>query len=168
MPISNPAGGNPSKWVQIGSTTVTGAVAASVTFASIPAGFKEFKLVCKVLTDGAGDQAVTMRYNADAGANYYPIYIKAAGAAVTSAVSAGTNYFWLCYNQSNAIWGHVTANMSNDNALGRKTLDCTSYGNVVGVYGGYWNSTNEITDITVMLSGDNYAVGSCFTLWGSV
>jgi hypothetical protein len=159
-----------AKFTVLGNTTLTTS-SASVTFSSIPSGYKDLVLV--VEQTGAGVNAwINVRFNGDSGTNYYGVSMAGSGSSTQSAtltqsylaVGGGVEYSDGT-NPQQAI-----LQISDFSATDKhKTMLSTSnvaVGSGVGTaaYAGRWANTAAITSISFV--NRTFAAGSTFRLLG--
>lgn len=163
----------------ISDQTLSGA-AATITFSSIPATYKELR----VILQGRGDTAasavnVSLRFNADTGANYDRQFFQ----GNVSAASAGESFA-----QTSAQVGTLSAATSPANAAGQIAIEIPNYTGAVfqktaeartgfkssTASGGllmqdssiFWRNTAAITQIDLIASAGNFIIGTRATLYG--
>lgn len=147
-----------------------GSAQASVTFGSIPATYRDLRLVisAKVVTQGAPLQ---IRFNGDSGSNYSTIYMYGTGSSSGSG-SATTSLGYL-----DVLGADTTAPTVN-------TLDIMDYSatdkhktainrNSAPANGAQamairWANTAAITSMVLDTGNGNYATGTSFALYGIV
>lgn len=157
---------------------ITSASQATLTFPTIPGGFKRIELhyQCRVTAAGA-EEYVAIRFNGDAGANYYG-YEQAVGVGASMVVvnsGAGVTSILV----SNAPGAGSTAGYSASGILSIPSYDGTTFfkttnhlgswyasgGMKVSMNAGSWNSYAAIASATVY-TGTGFVNGSKFTLLG--
>ena len=69
-------------WVPLATTTLSSS-ASSVTFGSIPSGYRDLVLVVDCIAASAGD-SLRPRINGDTGSNYYQVFMYGNGSSATS------------------------------------------------------------------------------------
>lgn len=123
--------------VRVASTTL-GAPASSITLA-IPAGYKHLQVEAALRSDGASvSQAISIRFNADAGNNYSSLTAQFNGTGVTVADS---------YNQPSGALGTIPAANGQANAFGPVHIDIPGY-NVSGAIKSYQSQADSITGLS--------------------
>lgn len=153
------------------ATTTLGSAATSYTFSSIPSTYTDLYLVANVKGSGSvSNRALSVQYNGDTSSNYSQttLYGEASGgysfrqssqtsAWISGAVPLSTSsYFPILVSFSN--YSNAT---TYKNSLARW--------NEIGQLGatiGLWRSTAAINQIDILISGDQIAAGSTFTLYG--
>lgn len=160
---------SPTLWRLVGSSTLA-APAASISIASIPTGYKFFKVVFSGKHNGAALSNVRMRFNNDAGNNYGTEQIAAQGATITGGSGAGT---------SSIVCGSLTQNAGSEFDTFEMTISnqAVSYKTCFGMSGyaglyleiscGVWSSNTEINRIDVFVnSGDSFVAGTSVRIYG--
>ena len=159
----------PGTYEPLATNTLTTA-AATVTFSSISSAYTDLVLVVNAkATTGGVD--LSMRFNSDSASNYSKTNLY-------GDASAGTSTRNINQTQGNLnLAGYITSTINTyqiaqilnyANATTYKTY-LSRAGNVsVGsdAIVGTWRSTAAITTIALFVSGDTFASGSTFTLFG--
>ena len=155
-------------WEVIGSQTLSSA-SASVTFSSIPSGYRDLVLVFEV--KGATTNAYTgLRFNGDSGSNYSYVNMRGNGSSALS--NSGT--------LNNAAVGAVFSEASTteaataivqimDYSATDKHTTLLTRDKSVGIVSASavrWANTAAVTSIQILdTGGANYAAGSTFSLY---
>jgi hypothetical protein len=172
----------PEKALSLLSETILTGSAATVTFSSIPSGFRNLLISSLARTDRVAESdSVNLRFNADAGANYdfgqifgnsatptasvtragTSMAIAVAEGASSRASTFGAGFIW--------IFGYSLTTMEKK-ALGLSVNygDLSADADMFTVFrSGGWRNTAAITSITVLPSvGPNFVSGSRFQLYG--
>ena len=143
--------------------------AASVTFSSIPGGYKDLVLVISGTTPSFGQ--VRLNFNSDIGANYYSVQMRGSGSAASSATTAGETFFSSGPNTDFS----TTIGMSVDQIIDYSATDKhktilrrsgSTYGVGTLATAGRWANSVAVVSITVSTSAANFAAGSTFRLLG--
>lgn len=150
------------------------ASAASISFQSIPPGYRSLMLQFALRCDAAGASAVVMRFNNDSTAAHY-MWQMAAGNISTGAsfnnLSDTAIYFVDCTRPA------MAANQFSGGIIHIYDYSATNkFKNSVGVSGmpgveiyssfGTWLSTAGINRVDFALTAGNFIAGSSVTLWG--
>jgi parallel beta-helix repeat protein len=180
---------NGTNWiVTSGSKPATGLVAesvlssptASVTFSSLPSGYRDLKLVVRGRgTNASGNSQILLQANGDAGANY-----DYAGVASTNgapfgvggtAQSIGAQVGWIPAASAGTNFGNTTIVQIGNFAgttFEKTFIGTTSFksananGSIYsGQFAGFWRSTSAITSLTVTLDAGNFAAGTIVSLY---
>ena len=152
------------------ATTTLGSAQSSVTFSSISGSFTDLVLIFDG-TLNTGSANLNLRLNADTGTNYSFTNLTGSGAGTYSARNSNqtaietTNYAYLeVAGRNNAI-----INLQNySNTTTNKTVIARTNNAANGVTAavGLWRNTSAVNSITVLTSGNSFASGSTFTLYG--
>lgn len=167
--------------IHIAETIVTGSVAASITFSSIPGTYRHLLLQLVGLgdaTSGTGGTTLQMQMNGDTGSNYDTVSddLSASGTdgvQAFSVASMGFHYFenasgsayptavaaWI-YDYARTAWNKMMS------ATGVMAYQSSSVGMRNKLASGMWKSTAAVTSLTIFPSGGNFAVGTVATLFG--
>lgn len=157
--------------VKLGET-VLGGTAASVTFSSIPAGYRDLHLSWMLRTNAGSAASLLGRFNNDTGNNYdYEV-----GSAATTTASAFTGT-----GVSSMYLGECTRTASTANEASVGFIEVPGYagttffkqllgrnGRIQETYmtAGVWRSTSAINRVDIFPSTGSFIAGSVFTLWG--
>jgi hypothetical protein len=165
----------PTSTYDLIASNVLGSSAASVTFSSIPATYRDLILV--IDASSADPTAMQTRFNSDSGANYGYVRATVDGAgSITSAAAFGATSlvnpsFSPIYENATV---HIIQVMDYSATDKHKTvLSRYNYG-TGGVYNGVamtadrWANTAAINTISVGVNSSNFASGSSFYLFGIV
>jgi hypothetical protein len=150
------------------ATVTLGTAAASVTFSSIPATYRDLVLVlnCRVVS---GDRFPRGIINADTGSNYARVAMQSDGLGAFS--NTGTDAF-LTLGNANTTFGYTSLTHFMDYSATdkHKTVICRSGvpGLQIRAIANRWANTAAITSIRVQLDGSSYDTGSTFSLYGIV
>jgi hypothetical protein len=168
-----------NEFAQIAQTTLTGSV-VSVTFSSIPQGFRNLLLYWQLRSDrvAAFDNTI-VRFNADSGNNYD--HVRASfNTGASYVVARATNGIFSVCESANAradnfgpgnflIPGYSTTNREKfifgmSSAFDDASADADIF---VIVNSGRWRNTSAITSLTILPSlGTNFVSGSILQLYG--
>jgi hypothetical protein len=156
-----------AKFTVLGNTTLATA-SASVTFSSIPGGYKDLVIFTNYLGNG-GESGTRYRFNSDSGANYS--YVLAQG--------DGTNASWGSSSSFTGVIGFATATAT---VAALQKLQISDYAatdkhksvlvrsdranQLTAMAAARWANTSAITNITINSLGSNFAAGSTFRLLG--
>jgi hypothetical protein len=152
------------------ATTTLGSAAASVTFSSISGAYTDLVLVMQP-KNSAGDSNVRIRFNGDTASNYSSTFLDGNGtSAFSSRVTSATFGYLDNYGQiGNNFNSNIIVNIMNySNSTTYKTIISRANNAAMGVDAivSLWRSTSAITSITLTQGGNNYDVGSTFSLYG--
>jgi hypothetical protein len=145
------------------ATVTLGSSAASVTFSSIPATYRDLVIVFIGQVNAPGGDFVHA-FNGDTNyANYSRVYAFGDGSSATSANQTSAPYFWYAITGSNAI---NTLEVMDYSATDKHKTVLARYrqaGTGSSMVAGRWANTAAITSITTTQS---CAAGSTFSLYG--
>jgi hypothetical protein len=147
-----------------GGTTLSG---ASITISSIPATYRDIRIVVQNFRPATDAVQLGLRYNGDSGANY-----RAIGASVNNTGAIGDNNVSLCAETDNGT--SISLMIAQINEYANTTTykfhfsdaiinDSTTPANInyrrsVGV----WGSSSAINSITVFPTSGNFTSGTIF------
>lgn len=152
------------------STITLGSAAASVTFGSIPATYRDLVLVA------AHERSVTtgmrVRLNGDTGSNYN--FVRAMGDGSTATSGAASNFTFAAITQID--FSGNTQLLTSFNFMDYSATDkhktflvrSNSASNGTGMDAHRWASTSAINTILIYLTSGNYNAGSTFSLYGVI
>lgn len=141
---------------------------ANFTFSSIPSTYTDLVLICN--SQIAGYQNIFLRPNSDSGSNYSRTYFYATGTAQgRGTVTTNANGLYVGSGEvSPNFQVSITHIMSYANTNVNKFS--ISRGNIpsdsVDFTSSMWNSTAAISSLYVYPSGNTFATGSTFSLYG--
>jgi hypothetical protein len=145
------------------ATITLGSAQATVTFGSIPATYRDLRLVVNAYGPG-GDNSYC-RFNSDSGANYPQVYMYGNGSSAASSSSTWSEQYL------GTLGTAMTTNTLDilDYAQTDKHKSTLVRGNDTTAYvqarAGRWANTAAITSITITCGG-TYSTGSVFSLYG--
>jgi hypothetical protein len=151
------------------ATVTLGSSAASVTFSSIPAIYRDLILI--VNGSSTTSQAnLAIRYNSDSGSNYSYVEMYGNGSSAVS-TSSTLSYAYSGNLFTNLVMGVVQV-MDYSATDKHKTLLSRSSApsNQVAAIASRWANTAAITSLQVLAldSTNNFASGSTFSLYGVI
>jgi hypothetical protein len=145
--------------------------AASVTFSSIPATYRDLVLVATATAVINGGQPF-LRFNGDSSSSYSQVFAEGSGTTAYGADNSGTQLY-LSYNLGlvpDTTPASMIINIMDYSATDKHKMVMTRQGSsafVAGMMAGRWPSTSAINSITLTGNGD-FASGSSFYLYGIV
>lgn len=155
--------------VALANQTLSGE-AASVTFGSIPATYKDLVLVLNTTNNTYTNIGLRMRLNGDTGANYSWVVMRGTGSAAQSQAYTGQTYTTVGWT-SNSIPSPSRISIF-DYASTSKFKSALSRGDEVDGYvnawANLWSSNSAVTSITLFNEAGNFSAASTFTLYGIV
>jgi parallel beta-helix repeat protein len=168
------SGGGSSDFVKI-TEVVVGSAVPTVTFSSIPATYRNLKLVVTGRTS-AGGTDFSATFNGDVGANYQAVLVfNGSGAGASTG-----------FSQTSVAIGSTASSAAPANQAGVSEImiydysGTTFFKSVTGMthrldgvatayiiwYAATWNSTAAINAIALAAGAGNFVTGSVFTLYG--
>jgi len=154
------------------ATVTLGSSAASVTFSSIPATYRDLILVVEAVTaSGSGAMGVGARYNGDTGSNYSDVFMAGDGSTAFSGAPTGTSNPIGRIDQSR---GNFISQLMDYSATDKHKTSLTRINNSIAVVtarAGRWANTSAVTSINLFNSsanGEVFAIGSTFNLYGVI
>jgi hypothetical protein len=162
-------GGAASDYELIATSFGTGS-SGSVTFSSIPAGYKHLQLRFTAIAT-AGNPYMGIRLNGDSGTNYAYHYLMGTGSSVlgngatgqTSAINLG---FIAGINTSIPTAG--IADIADAFSTNKNKTIRTLNGNTgeLVLSSGLWINTNAVTSVNAFLQSGSFTTSSRFSLYG--
>lgn len=170
-----------SSRILIASTILTG-TQASVTFSSIPTGYKDLSLKCSIRNDQAvvNDQ-LEIAFNTSANTEHSRTQIAGNGSTASSSRSSNNTFITIVDGANgNSSTGGTFSNIEfyipNYNSTSAKPIsgDIATETNATATFriatAGLWNSTSPVTIIKLTMGGGsptvNFVSGSSFYLYG--
>jgi hypothetical protein len=151
------------------ATVTLGSAVSSVSFASIPASYRDLIVVFAGTRTGTNN--ILFRFNSDTGSNYNWIVANGNGSTTVSVAetvsSIPTGYYNIATDaQMNVIFQVMdySATDKHKTALSRSSQG----GAGVAMVGGRWANTAAITTIQVLTGDANFGSGSTFSLYGVI
>jgi hypothetical protein len=151
------------------ATTTLGSAASSITFGSIPQGYRDLIVIFNGTASSGSD--FRFQFNGDTGSNY--AFILAGGASnntTPSASGSSQTSIPISYTAPLTTTRHVAiAQIMDYSATDKhKTLLARSNneGSGVSMGAGRWGSNNAITSIRMFPDGNQFSIGSTFSLYG--
>ena len=154
-------------WVPLATTTLSSS-AASVTFGSIPSGYRDLVLACSGTT--SVNATILARLNGDAGNNYSWVYMRGNGSTAVSGANSsdtsiltGATAYWINASPTNTVLQfldysatdkHKTVLCRNDGSTRASEATCSR-----------WANTAAITQIAMTLTSGTFNTGT-FSLYG--
>jgi hypothetical protein len=151
------------------ATVTLGSSAASVTFSSIPATYRDLRLIIAGTTSGGVNTA--LRFNSDSGSNYFGVFMLGNGSTTASGSFGGASTF----AYFGALWttqGNTYADIMDYSATDKHKTLISRYSNAAneaGAMASRWANTAAITTVQVITtSAATYAAGTTFSLYGVI
>jgi hypothetical protein len=152
------------------ATVTLGSAAASVTFGSIPATYRDLIIVTDTL-NSAGLENMKMRLNSDTSSSYNAVILRGNGLSAGSRTLGGTYAFIddLAYGDATNRHNHIIQFIDYSATNKHKTI--LSRANNVGLgnldaIAIQWINTSAITTIRLFYEVGNITTGSRFDLYG--
>jgi hypothetical protein len=153
------------------ATVTLGSSAASVTFSSIPATYRDLILVSQILQNTTGVRQAVIKPNGDAG-NASLVFMDGSGSAATSATAKTITAFYLgagpAANTPVAVITQIMDYMATDKHKTFLNRSGSSF-DPVSAYASRWASTAAITSLVFEpTSGGNFSAGTTLNLYGVI
>lgn len=151
----------------ITKTTLT-STQTSVTLSSIPNTYTDLVLIINgTYTFSTGVDSFGIQANGDTGSNHSRLVVSGSGSAVTTGTLTNGSVTLLgllgAENSTNII---NVQNYSNTTTFKTFLSKATSPSNLIRMGVGLWRSTAAINSLTFDSSGNTFAIGLSFTLYG--
>lgn len=150
-----------------------GSAQASVTFASIPATYRDLRLVINA-KNSTTPTNILVRFNGDSGGNYSSVYMKGSGSSATSGSdgpSSTANNIGVAYATA-GLFDLTTFDLFDYSATDKHKTGLARAGNAYSegavARATRWASTAAVTSIVCILDSNNFDTGSTFALYGIV
>jgi hypothetical protein len=149
------------------ATTTVAIAAASITFGSIPATYRDLILVVDATLSTFNN--AFLRFNADTGSNYNYVFMFGNGSSTGSITTANTSGYI----------GDISSTTRNNNIIQVMDYSATdkhktyltrpniSDSSTVAL-AGRWANTAAITSLTIIPSAGLISIGSTFSLYGVI
>lgn len=147
------------------ATTTLGSAAGSVTFSSL-GSYTDLILIDNTKSS-ASDTALNLTFNGDTTSGLYSTsFLFGNGTAVNSARE--TNFNSIYISRANTTNGAGITHIQNygNSTTNKAVLSRGNDTDYVFAWVGLWRNTNAITSLRVTPGGQNFAIGSTFTLYG--
>ena len=155
------------------SEQVLTSAASSVTFSSIPQGFKDLVLECVLSATTTGPHNAGLRFNGDTSNSYSRTFLFGNGLTAGSGRQSNAgSYDGVAFIGTS--WAVSITHLFNysSSSVNKTALTRAGAGNALNVDAnvGLWRNTNAITliEVPVTFGGGSFAVGSTFRLYGIV
>jgi len=148
------------------ATVTLGGTAASVTFSSIPATYRD--LIVVVNATGTTGLQARMRFNSDSGSNYS--FVRMGGDTFGAASSSGTDTSVIIGNFTGTPHALIINIMDYSATDKHKTVISRSNvsSSAAEAFANRWANTAAITSVQVNTSTSTWAAGSTFSLYGVI
>jgi len=155
-------------YVALDKVTV-GTATPSITFTSIPQSYTDLVLVAAFATDNASSINLNVGNGSiDTGSNFSWTYLLGNGSSASSSRgTSDTRIFSGATNSSNGQSNATYSFQNYSNTTTNKTIINRFNDTTNGVYAtvGLWRNTAAINQIRLLANGNNFAVGSTFSLY---
>ena len=158
------------------ATTTLSSAASSVTFSSIPAGYRDVVFIGNAratTTNARGYEICGFQFNSDTGSNYSRVRMRFDGSSVGSDSGIGSNLeFEGIIDQSSAseTFGMVKLQLLDYSATDKHKAALYRGSNLsgqTGSYAGRWANSNAVNSIKFFtIQGGTFDAGSTFSLYG--
>ena len=159
-----------AKYEHIATITLDSS-ASSVTFSSIPQGYRDLELIVSTASD-TGTNNVNIYLNSDTGNNYFDVTMNGDGSATESNSTTNRNEIRLTVgvNMGTSLVSFNVQFMDYSATDKHKTaLERFSDGNNFTLAGAHrWANTSAITNLEMAMQTNKFASGSTFDLYGIV
>ena len=151
------------------ASNVLGSSAASVTFSSIPATYRDLIVVCTI-TGSGGNGWFLLTFNSDTGSNYSRVNASGNGSTTASNTNTGTSIdigYMGGFGTTNPC---TTIIQALDYSATNKHKTCLirqdNASQATEMAAGRWASTSAINSLTLTTAVQQFASGSTFYLYG--
>jgi len=148
-----------------------GSSASSVTFGSIPATYRDLRLVITAQQNTTSDRQATIKPNNDAG-NASLIYMDGSGSSTASGTATNISIYYIAPGPAANTIVMSTTDIMDYSATDKHKTFLTRAGssyNPVSAYASRWASTSAITSLVIYPNiGGDFSAGSTFALYGIV
>ena len=156
-------------YVPLGTYTVTGSAAASVTFSSIPAGYRDLILISDCKNINGNDYNLHCRINGDTGNNNPSVIMQGSSSGATSFtrnVNGAAQIGWTNSTNNSAIVTQFLDYSQTDkhkSILSRNNTEAAR----VTAHAIRWENTAAINSLQIFVEASgSIAIGSTFSLYG--
>lgn len=152
------------------ATTTLASATNTVTFSSISSSYTDLVLVINYQASGGAVYA-QYRLNGDSGSNYRRNVISGNGSTAGNYNSGSESYMYAANTiyAGSGQWATLISNFNNySNTTTNKTAIHRFSEATIGTEAtiSSWNSTAAINSITINTNGNNFGIGSTFSLYG--
>jgi hypothetical protein len=154
------------------ATVTLGSAAASVTFSSIPATYRDLIIVTDTL-NSSGSENMKIRFNSDTGSNYSSLRVTTDGLGAYSGSINNTTVAYAdhsAYGDASNRHNHIIQFLDYSATDKQKTFlsRATNASRGVDAVAARWANTSAITTIRLFYEVGNITTGSRFDLYGIV
>lgn len=156
-----------AKYHALAHATLTSAQ-PSVTFSSIPSGYRDLRLIVNGQTTGALNN-LQVQLNGDAGSNYLSVRMLGDGSSASAAAPSALTY--MQFGDIGTLETLITGDIMDYSTTDRHKPalirgNNASSGGVVTAYASRWASNTAVTAIKLTAGAGSFAIGCTFTLYG--
>ena len=148
------------------ATVTLASTSTSITFSSIPATYRDLRLIISVPPSGAGPRMI-LRFNGDSGSNYSGVRMFGNGSSATSNTSGGGEAYVL--DASNTGGALVKVEVMDYSATDKHKTQLIRMDDAAAItfaIANRWANTDAITSILVGSTINSYPVGTVVSLYG--
>jgi len=151
-------------WVPLATTTLSSS-ANSVTFASIPSGYRDLIVVAeRSVTSGANSEKFYLNTDTTNN-NYTRIAMYGTGSSALSYAGTNSSTVGLTTTSGLIVYQLMDYSATDKHKVFLYREDKASVQTLAGVH--RWASTAAVTSIEIEAENNTYAIGSRFSLYGS-
>jgi hypothetical protein len=150
------------------ATVTLGSSAATITFSSIPATYRDLVLIGNFIpTLNPVTDSFYILLNGDTGNSYSYVRMVGTGSAASSYATSGADTVANSIGVMTYQWGNVAVSLQDYSATDKhKTwLSRSSFGWSTAI-AGRWANTNAVNSVTIKTQGTTFQVGSTFSIFG--
>jgi hypothetical protein len=153
------------------ATVTLGSAAASVTFSSIPATYRDLILIG--VATGSTTLQGRIRLNGDTGSNYNYVRMSGSGSAATSVSAVNQTFGFVSGIAQATTTGalQIKIDIMDYSATDKHTTVVSradQAANGAEAFANRWANTAAVTSVQVLTSTGNWAIGSTFNLYGVI
>jgi hypothetical protein len=152
------------------ATVTLASSAASVTFSSIPATYRDLILVTALQQNTTSDRQAVIRPNNDS-VNAFLVYMDGSGGGTNSSTDTKISLYFATGAPANSPVTSIAQIMDYAQTNKHKTflIRAGSSYNPTSAYAVRWASTSAITSLVIpATTGGNFSAGSTFNLYGVI
>jgi len=155
-----------AKYEHIATITLDSS-ASSVTFSSIPQGYRDLELIINgIYSAGAAPGSINAYFNNDTGSNYPQVYMLGTGSSASSGSNTNTQAdLGFSGNETMQVIAQIQDYSATDK---HKTVLSRSDGSRVEARATRWANTSAINEIDVFTTSADFQAGHTFDLYGIV
>jgi len=149
------------------ATVTLGGTDSDITFASIPATYRDLVLIASGQSTAANANMLA-RFNSDSGSNYSWVYVGGDGSTTFSGNSSGTTMDFGNFPNAQSVSVIQVMDYSATNKHKTTLIRSNTTATYAIAYANRWASTAAVTSITLTVSGsgNSFSTGTTFSLYG--